>query len=461
MKTPRKISRRKFLVEANCAAVGSISLFSSLFTLKLTAGAVSGGPLPGYKALVCLFLSGGNDSFNMLVPRQQEAYDAYAAVRSTLALEQNSLLPISTTGQAYTEFGLHPALTELQALYNAGHAAFVSNVGTLVEPLTIQQYLSGVASLPTGLFSHSDEQLHWQTVVPQVAGSGPRGWAGRMADCLSQANSSGSIAMNVSLSGTNVMQSGNQSVPYITDPAGAVQLAEYAVDPASQMAIDSVLSQEYRNLYQKTLSSNLRGSIDTAMLFEEATNAVQLTEAFPDTGTGKRLASIARILAARSPLGMNRQVFFLRLGGWDHHKEVLVKQEGLFAQVDAAIGAFWRELGHLGLQDDVALFTASDFGRTLTSNGLGSDHAWGGNHFVIGGGINGGKIYGDYPVVARNAPLDVGRGRLLPTTSIDAYMAELASWFGVAPAELSTVFPNAGNFFDPLGNPFPMGMFQT
>ena len=303
MKKQRKISRRQFLVQSNCAAVGTISLFSSLFTLRLTAGAVSGSPLPGYKALVCLFLSGGNDSFNMLVPRNPEAYNDYSRVRSTLALPQASLLPISSSGQAYSDFGLHPNLPALQSLYNGGHAAFVSNVGTLVEPTTKAQYQAGSVSLPTGLFSHADEKLHWQTVVPQVAGSGPKGWAGRMADCMAQANSTGAISMNVSLSGTNILQTGNQTVPYITSPRGSVTLTEYAADPASQLAIDSALSQEYQNLYQKTLARNTRKSIDTAILFKDATNSIQLTERFPSTATGGRLSSIAKIMAARSPLG--------------------------------------------------------------------------------------------------------------------------------------------------------------
>lgn len=467
MTSPRKISRRKFLAQANCAAVGTVSLFSSLFTLRLTAGAVSASSLPGYKALVCLFLSGGNDSFNMLVPRQQAAYDEYKSIRGALALErdgtpgQDPLLPITAGSQAYGEFGLHPRLTELQALYNNGNAAFVSNVGTLIQPTTLAQYQSGSAPLPTGLFSHADEIVHWQTVVPQVAGSGPKGWAGRMADCLSQANTNGSIAMNVSLSGTNILQVGNHTVPYITGPGGSIQLTEYAVDPASQLAVDNVLSQQYHNLYQKTLAGKTRKSVDTAIVFQEATDGVELTETFPDSSTGSRLRAIAKIMASRTELGMNRQVFFVNRGGWDHHRGVLDAQDGLFTEVNAAIGAFWRELGHLGLQDKVVLFTASDFGRTLTSNGQGSDHAWGGNHFVVGGGINGGDIYGEYPVLATGGPLDIGRGRLLPTTSVDAYMTELASWFGVPPDELETVFPNATNFFDPLASPFPLGMFSS
>lgn len=455
----RKLTRRQFLSQANCAAVGTVSLFSSLLSLRLTAGAVSGSSLGDYKSLVCLFLYGGNDSFNMLVPRQQEAWDAYAKVRSSLALGRDLLLPVTTVGQDFPEFGVHPSLPFLQERYNAGEAAFVANVGTLVEPTSLDQYQAKSTALPVGLFSHSDEQIHWQTLVPQVRGSGPKGWAGRMADCMAQANATGTIAMNISLSGNNVLQTGHGSIPYITEPGGAVQLTEYHDDPSSRMVIDSMLGGEYRNLYQRTLASRNRKAIDTAVALEAAVNPVQLQETFPGSSTGQRLASVARILAARNTLGMQRQIFFVARGGWDHHNEVLVNQEGLFAELDAALEAFWKELGHLGLQDQVVLFSASDFGRTLTSNGQGSDHAWGGNHFVLGGGLQGGRIYGEYPLLATGGPQDIGRGRLLPTTSVDAYGAELASWFGVPPSELTTVFPNADNFFDPLSRPFPLGIF--
>ena len=218
------------MYEANCAAVGTASLFSSLLSLRLTAGVVSGSPLPGYKALVCLFLSGGNDSYNMLVPRSAEAYNQYRAIRGVrdpsgdpllgtgLALDESELLPITSVGQDYPDFGIHKNLPILQSLYNQGNAAFISNVGTLVEPTSLQQYLNESVSLPKGLFSHADEQMHWQTVVPQTRGSGPKGWAGRMADCIAQENTTGSISMNVSLSGTNVLQTGFESADTCFEP---------------------------------------------------------------------------------------------------------------------------------------------------------------------------------------------------------------------------------------------------
>lgn len=453
-------SRRGFLKQASCAAVGSALLFSTLFSLRMTASAASAETFSDYKALVCLFLAGGNDSYNMLIPRQIDAYNEYAAVRTTLALPSGSLLPITSTGQPYSEFGLHPNLPFLQTLYNQSNAAFVANVGTLIEPTTLAQYQGGSVSTPLGLFSHSDQQAHWQTMVPQVRGGGPKGWAGRMADCLTQGQLSGQIAMNISLDGNNILQTGVDSVPYITEPSGVTLLDEYA-NPASQAAVDSVLSQHYKNQYQQTLATTGRSSIDTAQIVSQALGAVSVTETFPETSAGKQLRAVAHLLGARTQLNMNRQIFFVQRGGWDHHTEVLNSQEELFTELNAALESFWNELGNLGLQDDVVLFTVSDFGRTLTSNGVGSDHAWGGNHFMIGGPVNGGQIYGDFPELAQGSALDIGRGRLLPTTSTDVYGVELASWFGVPATELATVFPNAGNFFNPLSTPYPLGALAT
>jgi uncharacterized protein (DUF1501 family) len=226
-------------------------------------------------------------------------------------------------------------------------------------------------------------------------------------------------------------------------------------------AVDSILAQHYGNIYQSTLAGSNRSAIDTAVAFDAAVSPYDFSVDFPTTQTGSRLRTIAEILAARSTLGMNRQIFFVERGGWDHHNEVILSQENLFTEINDAIESFWNKLGTLGLQNDVVLFTASDFGRTLTSNGAGSDHAWGGNAFMMGGEVNGGKIYGEYPILATGNPLDVGRGRLLPTTAVDQYCTELASWFGVQPTELHTIFPNAENFFDPVTTPYPLGILGS
>lgn len=471
MPQQRKISRRRFLHEANCAAVGTISLFSSLLSLRLTAGAVSGtSSFPDYKAIVCLFLNGGNDSFNMLVPRQADAHNDYVTARGGLyndptaegglALPNDTLLPIQSAGQPFADFGIHPDLPFLQTLYSEQKAAFVANVGTLVEPTSLSQYQSNSVRLPAGLFSHSDEQVHWQTLVPQVRGSSPKGWAGRMAERMAQANSNGAIAMNISLSGNNVLQTGFGSVPYITDYSGAVSLNCDDGDPLTHTAVDSLLSQQYKNLYQRTLSNSTRNAIDASIAFKSAVDPLQNTTTFPSSSSGDRLGMIARIIRARASLGMDRQIFFLSRGGWDHHSDMITRQSDLFAEINDSLEAFWTELGNMGLQDNVLIYSASDFARTLTSNGSGSDHAWGGNQFMIGGGLKGGQIYGQFPTLLGGSDYDIGRGRVLPTTSVDAYTAEIASWFGVPPQELGSIIPNALNFFDPLSTPFPLGILN-
>jgi uncharacterized protein (DUF1501 family) len=465
MNIHRKISRRQFIGQANCAAVGTASLLSSLLSLRLTAGAASATPFTDYKALICLFLNGGNDSYNMLVPREASAYAEYAQVRGGTYLDTNGtglahrqvdLLPITSTGQDYSEFGIHPKLPFLKSLYDDGNAAFISNVGSLIEPTTLAQYNSGNSSLPQGLFSHPDHQIHWQTLVPQVRGTAPKGWAGRMAECMSQANQTSSISMNISLSGTNVLQTGLGSVPYITDPGGAVALNGYG-DPTLKMAVDDILGHHYHNVYSRTLADSNRNAIDASVAFKDAVDDKVNSATFPNTQTGNRLAMIARIMQARSPLAMERQIFFVERGGWDHHNEVVAPQETLFEELNDSIQAFWTEIVNLGLQDKVVLYTASDFGRTLTSNGSGSDHAWGGNHFLISGAASGGQIYGQYPTLATGGPNDVGRGRLLPTTSVDGYMTELASWFGVPMSEMGTVVPNLNNFSF-ANTPYPLGI---
>ena len=499
MDLKKKISRRQFIGQANCAAVGTASLLSSLLSLRLTAGAASLGDSPDdYKALVCLFLNGGNDSFNMLVPTQQDAYNDYVDVRGGLATVSNNgdyggglalhepdpsgndplaLLPITSSlqdspnGAGYSDFGIHPNLPYLKELYDQGDLAFVSNVGSLIEPTSLVQYNDGSKPKPEGLFSHPDHQIHWQTLVPQVRGSAPKGWGGRMAEVMSHANQQSNIAMNISLSGANVLQSGTTTVPYITDPGGVVELKNYGQDPTLQLAVDDILGQHYQSIYSKTLAHANRNSIDASVAFKSALDSLS-TPFDPsvisgETQTYKRLSMVSKIMEARTALSMNRQIFFVERGGWDHHNELLGPQSNLFIELNEAIEIFWTAIQSMGLQNNVVLYTASDFGRTLTSNGSGSDHAWGGNHFIISGSgnINGGQIYGKYPDLAlNNSSTDLGRGRILPTTSVDAYMAALANWYGVSTSDMSTVIPNINNFNLDFINPTlnsPLSIFSS
>ena len=350
----------------------------------------------------------------------------------------------------------------MKTLYDQGDLAFISNVGSLIQPTSLADYNNGT-KLPEGLFSHPDHVIHWQTLVPQVRGANPKGWAGRMSEVMSYANSQSNISMNISLSGTNVLQTGQSTVPYIADPSGIVELKNYSEDPTLKLSVDNILSQHYYNIYSKTLAQSNKKSIDTSIYFKQALDSLMepydpsITENYSKTAS--RFSMLSKIIeAVKSGAlgGINRQTFFVELNGWDHHNQVIVPQSNLFYEINEAIQMFWQNIINLGLENNVVLYTASDFGRTLTSNGSGSDHAWGGNHFIISGSANGGKIYGEYPILSTGGPLDIGRGRILPTTSVDAYMSELAGWFGVPESEITTVIPNITNFnfanvLSPLG----------
>lgn len=468
-KEKRLISRRRFLGEAPCAAVGSTALFSSLLSLKMTsAAAAANGPTVSadddYKALVCIFLAGGNDSYNMLVPRNTDAYNIYSTTRDNLALDKDingapNILPITSTGQAYSEFGLHPRLTRFQQLYNEQKLAFVSNVGTLIRPTTKADFNAKTA-LPKGLFSHSDQQAHWQTCVPQVRGSKPGGWGGRASELLASLNTESEVSMNISVSGLNIFQTSDESFAFVANSNGGADMVAYD-DPLERAAVDSLLTENYKNLFQKNFGRNSRRFIDSSIIFNEAFDSTTTNQAFPNSNFGNNLKTVARTIAAQAKLKMKRQTFFVRIGGWDHHTTLHDSQNTMYPDLSDSLYAFSLALKEIGMEDNVLTFSVSDFGRTLTSNDAGSDHGWGGNAFVMGGPVDGGKIYGTYPDLHLGSDLDTGRGRQIPTTSVDQYSAEIAKWFGVANGDLETVFPNINNFYDPYSLNPPIGFLKS
>lgn len=470
------VSRRQFMGQASCAAVGSTCLFSTLLNLGMTNTAAAQGlnnvpqddSQEDYKALVCILLAGGNDSFNMLVPNSNGEYAEYKQIRSDLALPQSSLLPLNVTNGDGREFGVHGGMPEVQQLFNDGNLAFVANVGTLVEPTTKETFESGLAKLPLGLYSHSDQIMHWQTSVPDKRS--PYGWAGRMADVMSEVNESKNVSMNISLSGSNVFQAGNTVAEYSIGPNGAPMLGGYGSSDAEwygsdaftslrTAAIDSMLDLQYRNLFEQTFINTTRNALSAYQEFNGAVSEVQpFTTQFSKNYLSQNLQMIAKTIAARGTLGMKRQTFFVLFGGWDHHDEVINTQAKMLPVVSKALAEFNSALTELNVADKVTTFTTSDFGRTLTSNGRGSDHGWGGNQIVMGGAVQGGQILGNYPSLYQGNPLDVGRGNLIPTTSVDEYFAELALWFGVKQSDLSTIFPNIDRFYTPRAESMPLGV---
>ena len=471
------LSRRHFIGSTCCAAVGTTGLLSALSSLRLMGAAASpangpqlparAGALPSdYKALVCLFLQGGNDANNLIIPTGS-GYAAYAAARSNLALPQTGLLPLAPRTSDGRTWGLHAAVPELHSLFGSGRAALLANVGTLVYPTTKDQYAKATVPLPPQLFSHSDQQVQWQHSVPDKPT--PTGWGGRIADLLNAFNANNEISMSISVAGKNTFQVGSTVSQYAINTSGAVTLTGGA---SSKTSADGVRFAAQKDLFGAAQSALLgaafAGVSKDAITSAELLNTVlaaspTINTPFPlqadgrnFTSAGGQLRMVARLIGAGPTLGLKRQIFFVQLGGWDTHASQVDNatptsgtHAALFSQISEAVSAFYDATIELGAEKQVTLFTASDFGRTYRSNGDGSDHGWGSHHFVVGGAVKGGDLYGRMPTLTVGGPDDTTQGRWIPTTSVDEYAATLATWFGVSATDLPIVLPNIGRFAKP------------
>jgi uncharacterized protein (DUF1501 family) len=467
---PFAISRRKFLGQASCAAIGATTVFSTLFNLRAlnaaaTVNGIAGAKQGDYKALVCLLNAGGMDSFNMLVPRSNEGYKQYLSTRSNMALSMGEIRPLVSADSHSDGYGLHPSLKEMQQFFASGKLAFVSNIGTLVRPINKQEFYNGLVPSPLGLYSHSDQIMQWQTGLPDKRES--KGWGGKIADLLVASNANQTVSMNISLSGSNIYQTGENTVEYSLHPtrgsAGIIdyQNQDWLLNQLRRKAIDGMVALPYQDVFKRTYINTVKTAIDgNEMLSNILTNAPQFTVPFDqESDLSSSFAMIARTIAGREKLKMSRQIFFVEFGGWDHHDKLLDSQRDMFAELDRALFSFQSALEELGVADQVTTFSMSEFSRTLTSNGNGTDHAWGGNVFVLGGAVKGQRIFGKYPSLAlgANNPQEVGGGSLIPTISTDAYFAELALWYGVSPSDLALLFPNIGYFSDVGSGSMPIG----
>lgn len=479
MSKRKKISRRHFLGQASCAALGTTTFVSTALQLGMLNTAAARPHIiessNDYKAIVCVLLAGGADSHNFLVPTDTTQYNQYQDLRGSLALARNSLQNIqsvrSDIANAGRSFGIHGAMTNVKALYDRQKLSFVSNVGTLVEPISnLDDLYYGSKKLPLGLYSHSDQIMQWQTSVPQdrlAVGVG-----GRMADILKDMNTSDKISMNISLAGKNRFQAGKTVLEYSIGNDPNIDGMGYSTFPwwlpnsgflseTRDNAISSFVEQEYNNIFQDTYADLSRQTSESVAFFKAGmSKRPGYPTTFGPSPLSQDLRTIADIISVRQHLGAQRQVFFTTFGGWDHHDEVLMAQGNMLPVLDQGLGSFYSALEDLQMQDNVTLMTISDFGRTLTSNGNGSDHAWGGNSIVMGGSVRGGNVLGEYPELVINNPLNVDeRGRFIPTTSCDEIYAELALWFGVSVNDLSYILPNIGNFNNYTSNPSPIGLF--
>jgi uncharacterized protein (DUF1501 family) len=434
------MNRRHFLL--NSAGLGAATgLLHSHWAQAQTA--------PDYRALVCVFLFGGNDSFNMVVPRSQTEHAMYARSRQNLAIARDVLAPINPLTSDGAQYGLHPRMPEMARLFDAGRLAIVANVGPLVRPTTKAEVLARAAPLPPQLFSHNDQQDQWLSAKAQLALQ--TGWAGRAADALAAELVSQQLPANVSLFGTNLLQIGQRTQPYVMSNQGAtnylVLTAPAALHAERRAAVERLLALRGHSPIQRAYAAVHQRALSMADRVTTALGTVApLNTVFPAGDLSAQLAMVARMIAARGPLAMRRQIFFVAAGGWDTHDDQNELQPNLLGNLSTSLSAFQNALTELRVADQVVTFTQSDFGRTLTSNGDGTDHGWGGHQLVLGNPVRGREIFGVMPRLELGGPDDIDAGRVVPTLSVQQYAATLLRWWGLSESQIDSAVPGLGAF---------------
>lgn len=423
------------------AALAAATPFAPLQVLAQTAGG------SGYRALVCLFMFGGNDANNMLVPVDDARYTLYQRGRPNLALSRNVLVPLAPAGSA-NGYAVHPAMRALKPLVDGGQAALVANVGPLLVPTTKAQVQARSVPLPANLYSHSDQQAAWQSAL--VDAPARHGWGGRLLERLVETSAANRGYSAVSLAGGNLWEAGDRGLsPYRVSASGDFGFDFY--DPAGKdplsAAINAVLGEARSDPFEQTWLTMMGRSIDNQRILSGAIGASTLQTPFPGTGLGRQLQMAARLIGARGQLGLRRQCFFCSIGGFDTHgDDQLSRQDELLGDIADAVAAFHAATVELGVAREVTLFTASDFGRTFASNGAGTDHGWGAHQWVVGGAVKGGRIVGRFPDLGVGGPDDVGQGVWIPGVALDQMGGELARWFGADATLTDEVFPRLRQF---------------
>ncbi|MEM1141601.1 MAG: DUF1501 domain-containing protein [Pseudomonadota bacterium] len=452
------LTRRAFLKDSLATSIAMASLGG--VSTAMNSIEAKAANTEGYGALVCLFLFGGLDNHDMVLPYDSTSYNQFVSLRGSLLQAQgdsrarSSLLSLSTADNSQfgsRRFALPPELAGIKGLYDRGHAAIVGNVGPLLQPTNRGTFEQESVPLPARLFSHNDQQATWQASAPEGASFG---WGGRFVDALLPGNGSADFSA-ISSFGDGLFLTGQQARPYNVNPGGAatqevLEALELEGNTQALAAARAFLRGEnYRgvNFFAQDMRNAARASIDANRLYNAAVNEAQpiLTE-FPGSALGLGLRAVAEAINLRTSLQVNRQVFFVGLGGFDTHSGQAQTLPELLRTVDSAVTAFHSEMERQGLSQSVTLFTASDFGRTLIANGDGTDHGWGGHQFVIGGSVQGGAIYGDLPPIATEHEQDSGNGRLIPTTSVEQFAAPMGRWLGLNDSELNQALPNLSNF---------------
>lgn len=447
-------SRRIFLKRTSCLTAAAAAV---PWMLSLAASAnANAGSAAGYKALVCIYLAGGNDYANTLVPYDLDNHGLYEQFRPAFAYSRDRLaatllLPLTTpvdAGGYSHQYALAPGLAPLLPLFDAGQLAVLLNVGPLVQPTTKLQFVNKTVPLPPKLTSHNDQQSVWQSSWPEGANSG---WGGRLGDLFYLENSMPTFTC-VNVASNAVFLAGGSSVQYQVSSKGSVAInglkSPLFGSPACSAALRHVISQPSVHLLENAYSKISSRAIDAHEVLTSALAAVPpLKTIFPaGNSLADQLQMVARIIAAAPVLGAKRQVFYVTLGGFDNHDNMLINHPLLMEKLGSALVAFHAATAELDVADTVTTFTASEFGRTMVGNASGTDHGWGSMHFVMGGAVKGQRFYGTAPIVANGGPDDIGQGRLLPTTSVDQFAATMGAWFGASDSDLVEVFPNLANF---------------
>lgn len=442
------MDRRALLKSFLAASVGATTLGAAAGQMKLLNTFAQQQRFDDYKALICVFLYGGNDSYNMLVPTESSDYGRYSVVRQNLAVPQESLISLSTTSPLPYSLGVPDYMTPIAELFHNQQLAWINNVGPLEARVTKSEIKAKTASLPPQLFSHNDQQKLWERADNNLTGLS--GWAGRIADFLSDVNPTSPIPLNISLAGNNVLQTGETKPSYGITADGADMFG--GLDPRHNwndkriavfdklIALDNhKIGGAYRDIFNRARAN--------ALVVNQSLESIpRLTTTFNDNRFEDELHMVTKMISARESLSMQRQVFFVGLGGWDTHDRQNEAHPELLTQLSNGLNSLNQALVELGVNDKVTTFTMSEFGRTLTSNGDGTDHGWGGHQMVMGGAVNGGQLYGQMPSLDLNSEDDYGDGRIIPTTASEQYSATLAKWFGLSDAEIALVFPHLSRF---------------
>ncbi len=434
MNTRRKFLKRVSVTGCSLALFGNVDLIAAENALsKINIDSND------YKAMVNIVLYGGNDSINTLIDYEESKYTEYANIRPSVAIPKEELIPLGKTSNQYA---LHPKLVYLSEMFENDEVAFIANVGTLIEPTT--QDILGTVPLPKHLFSHIDQRIYWENLNPNE--SAKTGWGGRITDAMDLKGYKG-LPPIYGMASDSMWLKSNQTKAYIFDKTGVLAFRNLQEGSAVRNSVDKIqleqrynlLTQAYRDLFRNTMNRNA----SLGELLASSNIDIELTL---DSDFAQKLELVTRIIGLRESFALPRQMFYIGLGGFDTHTNQIVQHNKLYDILDKGLHDFNIALKNIGMFDKTVTFITSDFGRTATSNAVGTDHGWGGHYFVMGGAVNGGKVYGEMPRLTPDSPNFTKSKRLIPTTSVEQYIATICKWYGLADNNLDEIFPNLKNF---------------